>query len=135
MPARIEGYITVDVSDYADEIEIHADADDIADIMDANNIDIDEMMEYLDVQHATSLNDVERYITDVCDHDAVIKVVNVCMKRFLVDYQTTFSQMVENARDADQAKAKIELLTTTPASEHQPEDHGKDGWRSEGRSI
>ena len=36
MPARLEGYITVDVSDYADEIEIHADADDIAEIMDAN---------------------------------------------------------------------------------------------------
>ncbi len=117
MPARFEGYITIDASDYADEIEIHADADDIAEIMDANNIDIDDMMEYLDIQHATSLNDVECYIKDVCDHDDLVRVVNVCMNRFLVDYNATFNQMVENRRDADQAKAEIKVLTATPVSE------------------
>ena len=114
MPARLEGYITVDVSDYADEIEIHADADDIAEIMDANHIDMNEMMEYFDIKPEICLIDVKRYIEDVCDHQDLVKIVNCCMTRFTSDYKVTFSQMVENRREADQAKAENKVLTGGP---------------------
>ena len=114
MPARLEGYITVDVSDYADEIEIHADADDIAEIMDANCIDMDDMMEYFDIKPEIMLVDIKRYIEDVCDHEDLVKIVNCCMTRFTSDYKVTFSQMVENRREADQAKAENKVLTGGP---------------------
>ena len=114
MPARIEGYISIDVSDFADELEIHADADDIAEIMDANNIDMNEMMEYFDITPEIALIDIKRYIEDVCDHQDLIKIVNCCMARFTSDYNATFSQMVENRREADQAKAELKVLTGGP---------------------
>jgi hypothetical protein len=110
MPARIDGYISIDVSDYADELEIHADADDIAEIMDANNIDMDDMMEYFDIRPEIMLTDIKRYIDDVCDHEDLIKIVNCCMSRFTSDYSATFSQMVENRRQADQAKAELKVV-------------------------
>lgn len=49
MPARVEGtiYAEVDVRDYGDELEIVADMDDIVEIMEANNIEAGEMIEYL----------------------------------------------------------------------------------------
>ena len=111
---RVEGYITIDVSDYYDEIEIHADADDIAEIMDANNIDMDEMMEHFDIKPEIMLVDIKRYIEDVCDHQDLIKIVNCCLTRFTTDYDSTFSQMVENRREADQAKAENKVLTGGP---------------------
>lgn len=114
MPARIDGYITVDVSDYADELEINADTDDIAEIMDANNIDMNDMMEYFDIKPEILLKDIERYIQDVCDHDDLSRIVNCCMNRFMVDYSATFNQMVENRREADQAKAENKVLTGGP---------------------
>ena len=114
MPAIFGGYITVDVSDYQDEIEIHADADDIAEIMDANNIDMDEMMEYFDIKPEIMLVDIKRYIEDVCDHEDLVKIVNCCMTRFTSDYNATFTQMVENRREADQAKAENKVLTGGP---------------------
>ena len=114
MPARFEGYITVDVSDYMDEIEIHADADDIAEIMDNNNVPIEEMIEYFDHLQDINLATVEKYITDDCDHDDLMKIVNCCLERFRADYRATFSQMVENRSEADQAKAEIKVLTGGP---------------------
>ena len=114
MPARVEGYITVDVSDYQDEIEIHADADDIAEIMDANNIDMDDMMEYFDIKPEIMLVDIKRYIEDECLHGDLVKIVNCCMSRFTGDYNATFNQMVDNRREADQAKAENKVLTGGP---------------------
>jgi hypothetical protein len=121
MPARIEGYITVDVSDYAVELEIHADPDDIAEIMDANNIDMDDMMEYFDVSKEVRVSDIENAITDGCDHDDLSRIVNACMNRLMADYNFTFNQMVENRREADQAKAEAKVLTGGPhVSEIRP---------------
>ena len=118
MPARIEGYITIDVSDYADELEIHADADDIADIMDANHIDIEEMMDHFDIKPEIMLTDIKRYIEDVCDHQDLIKIVNCCMSRFTSDYNATFSQMVDNRREADQAKAELKVVAPNAGGPH-----------------
>ena len=121
MPARIEGYISIDVSEFADELEIHADADDIAEIMDANNIDMDDMMEYFDIKPEIMLTDIKRYIEDVCDHQDLIKIVNCCMSRFTSDYKSTFNQMVENRREADQAKAEVKVMQGGPhVSEIRP---------------
>lgn len=112
MPARVEGYITVelDVSDYGDDISIIADPDDVAEIMDSNNLDMDDMMDYFDIKKEVLLTDVTQYIREVCDHDDLIKVINVCLYRFKDDFGNTFTQMVENRREADQAKSEIKVL-------------------------
>ena len=123
MPARLEGYITIDASDYQDEIEIHADADDIAEIMDANNIDMDDMMEYFDVkpQNETALEDVDRYIQEVADHEDIVGIINVCIKRITTDYSLVFNDMVSYRKDLDQARAEAKVLTGGPhVSEVRP---------------
>jgi hypothetical protein len=116
MPARLEGYITIDASDYQDEIEIHADADDIAQIMDDNNIDMDEMMEYFDVKPKgeTLSEDVDRYIQEVADHDNITRIINVCIKRIAADYSIVFNDLRAYRRDLDQAKAEAKVLTGGP---------------------
>jgi glycine/serine hydroxymethyltransferase len=120
MPARLEGYITIDASDYQDEIEIHADADDIAQIMDDNNIDMDEMMEYFDVKPDITLSSISHYIQD-CMHDDLIRIVNACMNRLMADYNLTFNKLVESRREADQFKAEGKVLTGGPhVSEVRP---------------
>jgi hypothetical protein len=123
MPARLEGYITIDVSDWQDEIEIHADADDIAQIMDDNNIDMDEMMEYFDVKPKgeTLSEDVDRYIQEVADHDNITRIINVCIKRIAADYSIVFNDLRAYRRDLDQAKAEAKVLTGGPhVSEIRP---------------
>jgi hypothetical protein len=123
MPARLEGYITIDVSDWQDEIEIHADADDIAQIMDDNNIDMDEMMEYFDVKPKgeTLSEDVDRYIQEVADHDNITRIINVCIKRIAADYSIVFNDLRAYRRDLDQAKAEAKVLTGGPhVSEVRP---------------
>ena len=114
MPARLEGYLTVDVSDYQDEIEIHADADDIAEIMENNNVPIEEMIEYFDHIQDVNLATVENYITDVCDHDDLMKIVNCCLERFRADYRATFNQMCDNQSKYEQAVAENKVLTGGP---------------------
>ncbi len=123
MPARVDGYITIDVADYADELEINADADDIAEIMDANSVTIEEVMEYFDVKprDETALEDVDRYIQEVADHEDIAGIVSVCIKRLTNDFDITFNQMVENSRALDQARAEAKVLTGGPhVSEIRP---------------
>ena len=123
MPARLEGYITIDASDWQDEIEIHADADDIAQIMDDNSIDMDEMMEYFDVKPKgeTLSEDVDRYIQEVANHDNITRIINVCIKRIAADYSIVFNDLRAYRRDLDQAKAEAKVLTGGPhVSEVRP---------------
>ena len=115
MSTTIKGYITFDVEDHDDgELEIHADADGIAEIMDANNIDIDDMIEYFDHIQDVNLATVENYITDTCDHDQISRIVNVCMNRLMADYTATLQQVLDLKREADQAKAELKVLTGGP---------------------
>ena len=120
MPARIEGYITIEASDYDDQLEIHADANDIYEIMECNSIGIEEVMECFDYQKPEiGLDDIQLYLNTVADHDDLAEVVSWCIKRFTSDFSATFNQMVDNRRDADQAKAEIKVLTATPVSDER----------------
>jgi len=47
MSVRIEGEITIDVSDYSDELQLYADCEDIFELMEYNNITAGEMIDYL----------------------------------------------------------------------------------------
>jgi hypothetical protein len=121
MPARIEGYITVDAADYADDLEIHADADDIAEIMDANNIDMDDMMEYFDVSKEVRVSDIEDAIKDGCDTDDLIRIVNCCMTRLVNDYKQVFKNMCDKEDQIQQKIAEAKVLTGGPhVSEVRP---------------
>ena len=123
MPARIEGYITIDASDYTDELEIHADAYDIAQIMDYNEVSIESLMQEFDIkqQAEITLEDVDRYIQEEADHEDIAGIVSVCIKRLTSDYSITFNQMVESRRALDQARAEAKVLTGGPhVSEIRP---------------
>jgi len=63
MSARLEGLIQVDVSDYQDEIAIHADCEDIHNIMEDNNITAGEMMDYLrDGEYALDIDEIYQWL-------------------------------------------------------------------------
>ena len=47
MSVRVEGEITIDVSDYSDELRLYADCDDIFELMEFNHITADEMIDFL----------------------------------------------------------------------------------------
>ena len=119
MPARIEGYLTIDAGDYSDDLEIIADADDIYEIMEANQIHIDEVMELYEAKTEIGLADIQLYLNTVADHDDLAEVVGWCISRVKSDFSNTFNQMVDSRRDADQAKAEIKVLTATPVSERR----------------
>lgn len=66
MSAVIEGVISLDVRDYSDEISIHADCEDIAEIMEDNNITAGEMIDYLrDLEYPIDIDQVYEWLEQV----------------------------------------------------------------------
>ena len=98
--ARIDGEITIDLSDYAEDIVIYADEDEIEEIMDGNNISIEDMMTHFDIspKRETAKEDVNRYITDA-DYEEVVSIINACLNRLTSDYSDAVSNMAEIRRE------------------------------------
>ena len=87
MPARIEGYITVDVADCSDDLESNCDADDISELMDQNCISIEEMMDLFDVKKAgdNELEDVYQFL-ELADVQIVSAVASKCIDLMHSEY-------------------------------------------------
>jgi len=87
MPARIEGYITVDVADCSDELEINCDAEDIVELMDQNCISIEEMMDLFDVKKAddNEIKDVYLFL-ESADAEALSAVASKCIDLIHSEY-------------------------------------------------
>jgi hypothetical protein len=67
---RVEGYITVDAADYSDDLAIVADADEIIEIMDANNLSIEDLIDacgYEPEKKPVEMVDVVHYFTETSD--------------------------------------------------------------------
>ena len=90
MPARVEGiiYAEVDVRDYGSDLEIVADMEDIEEIMDANNIEAGEMIEYLR-DGAYQLKEQE--VLNWLEHESVF-TLTVIVKKCLYLIETEYDE-------------------------------------------
>ena len=108
MSVSLTGIIHVDVDYYQDDIEIHADADDIHELMMDNNISVDEMIDYLrDGESSASQDDVLKYIEDVADHDDLFAIQAAVFARLRDDYKTIAADRsrIQNEMATDRANA------------------------------
>ena len=75
MAVNVTGTIYVDVEDYQDEIEIHADVEDIYELMMDNGITSADMIEYLkNGESSASEDDVMKYIEEDANHDELFAI-------------------------------------------------------------
>lgn len=109
MSVRVTGTIYVDVEDYQDEIEIHADMDDIYDLMMENGITSEDMIDFLkDGGSSPSQDDVLKYIEDVADHDDLSQIHAALFCRMRDDYKTLSADRsrIQNEMATDRANAQ-----------------------------
>lgn len=103
MSVRVTGTIYVDVEDYQDDIEIHADVDDIYDLMMENGISSEDMIDFLkDGESSASQDDVIKYIDEVADHDDLSQIHAALFCRMRDDYKTL---------SADRSRIQNEMAT------------------------
>ena len=109
MSVRVTGTIYVNVEDYQDDIEIHADVDDIHDLMMENGISSTEMIDYLkDGESSASQDDVLKYIEEVADHDDLSQIHAALFCRMRDDYKTLSADRsrIQNELATDRANAQ-----------------------------
>lgn len=109
MSVRLTGTIYVDVSDYEDDIELHADLDDIVDLMHENGFSSEDMINYLkDGESSASQDDVLKYIEDVADHDDLSQIHAALFCRMRDDYKTVSADRtrIQNEMASDRANAQ-----------------------------
>ena len=97
MSARVEGtiYAEVDVRDYGDELEIVADMDDIVEIMEANNIEAGEMIEYLkEGAYRLDRQDVIDWLTNE-PVSTLAAIAKVCIQLLETEYRESEEGRVE----------------------------------------
>ena len=109
MSALVTGTIYVDVEDYQDEIEIHADMEDIHDLMMENNISSADMIEFLsNGESSASQDDVIKYIEEDADHDDLSQIHAALFCRMRDDYKTVSADRtrIQNELATDRANAQ-----------------------------
>lgn len=95
MSPRIGGQITIDVYDYNDELEIHADCEDIVEIMDFNQITAGEMIDYLrENKYPIGIDDVFIWL-EGCDATEIIAVAKKCISMIKSVYTEAENGRVE----------------------------------------
>lgn len=109
MSVRVTGTLYVDVEDYQDEIEIHADMEDIYDLMMENGISSGDMIDYLkDDEASANQDDVLKYIEEVADHDDLSQIHAALFCRMRDDYKTVSADRtrIQNELATDRANAQ-----------------------------
>lgn len=80
MGIRFQGCISVDVADYDGDVEVTVDdAADISDLMHENNITIEEVMEYHDINQFT-YGSVVDWLTDEAEPGDLFNIIDICAR-------------------------------------------------------
>lgn len=118
MSAMFEGVINVDVSDYSDEITIHADCDDIVEIMEENNISAGEMIDYLrEGEYPLDIDQVYQWL-EASNVPTLCAVSKKCIDLLRYEYTQAEDGRVEYrdklvAAEADMLKLEAERKVIT----------------------
>ena len=114
MTYEIKGYVTIDAEDIADQVEVHADARGIVELMEHNDISHEEVIELLDGSDGLDLNDVLKFIIEDADHSQLYRIVTNAFERFRDDYKNVQEQL--NAQRIRQAQTQVAMGGTSYVS-------------------
>lgn len=110
MGIRFHGDISIDVADYDGDIEISIDdASDINDLMYQNNITIDELMEYNDVE-GTCYESVISWIEDGADQMDLAHVVEHAtrqLKKSILDDHEARQSLFKEINELKSSKSEL----------------------------
>ena len=83
---QIGGCITIDISDWSDDLTISADPEDIVDIMLHNDICIHDLLEHFDVPINVDMNSVIGFIATDASLNDLEEIVTLTVRRMRSDY-------------------------------------------------
>ena len=114
MSYTVEGYVTVDVSDYDSDVEVHTDAAGIIDLMEHNDISKDEVLNMLDRSDGLVMDDVLKFIAEDADHSQLYQIVMASFERIQADYINVHQQF--DAQRIRQAQTQVAMGGTSYVS-------------------
>jgi hypothetical protein len=110
MGIRFQGCITVDVADYDGDVEVTVDdASDISDLMDQNNITIEEVMEYHDINQF-SYGSVVSWIEDAADELDLANIIDIAssqLKKEIVESDHARQTLLKEINDLKLSKSEL----------------------------
>ena len=114
MSYKVEGYITVDASDYVHDIEVHTDAQGIIDLMEHNDIADNDVLELMSVETTVDLDHVLSFISESAGHSDLYQIAMAAFKRIQSDYQHVQQQF--DAQRIRQSQTQVALGGTSYVS-------------------
>lgn len=113
---RLGGYVTIDIADYEDEIEVNVeDVSALMDLASDNNITNDEILDFINDSQIIGMEDVNTYISEIADHEDLKQIVDHCLMRLMQDYSLVHSQMIDTRRELRVAKEAANVSEIRPS--------------------
>ena len=114
MSYRIEGFMTIDASDYVHDIEVQTDAAGIIELMDYNNISDNDVLELMSVETTVDLDHVLSFIAESAGHSDLYQIAKAAFERIQHDYQHVQQQL--DAQRIRQSETQVALGGTSYVS-------------------
>ena len=111
MTYEVQGYVTIDVQDLSDQVEVHTDAKGILELMHHNDISHEEVMELLDASDGLDMDDLLKFILEDADHSQLYQLVMSCFERIQDDYKNVHEQF--DAQRIRQAQTQVAMGGTS----------------------
>lgn len=107
MSYKVEGYITVDASDYVHDIEVQTDAQGIIELMDHNNIPDNDVLELMGVEAGVDMDQILKFIAEDADHSDLYQITMAAFERIQADYKNIHQQF--DAQRIRQSQPQVAL--------------------------
>ena len=114
MSYEVKGYVTIDVEDLADQVEVHTNAEGILELMHHNDISSYEVLNLLDVSDGLDMDDVLKFISEDADHSQLYQIVMASFERMKADYTNVHQQF--DAQRIRQAQTQVAMGGTSYVS-------------------
>ena len=114
MSYEVKGYVTIDVEDLADQVEVHTNAEGILELMHHKDISSDEVLNLLDVSDGLDMDDVLKFISEDADHSQLYQIVMASFERMKADYTNVHQQF--DAQRMRQAQTQVAMGGTSYVS-------------------
>jgi hypothetical protein len=110
MSIRFQGCISVDVADYDGDVEVTVDdAADISELMEQNNITIEEVMEYHDINQFT-YGSVVNWLADEAEPGELFNIIDICareLRLLLTDEMASRQLLLKEVNDLKLSKSEL----------------------------
>ena len=114
MSYRIEGFMTIDASDYVHDIEVQTDAAGIIELMDYNNISDNDVLELMSVETGVDMDQILKFMAEDADHSDLYQIAMAAFERIQSDYKNVQQQF--DAQRIRQSQTQVALGGTSYVS-------------------